>query len=110
VNRVLWIAPLCCIAWLLGNGLVAADERLPQTHCLTSMVGQIICPPPNGSITSDARGVALCGYGECLQDARGQWICSREPGGHVGRTAVGQVACTGGCDAASPALCEVAKP
>ena len=82
--------------------------RAPQT-CLTTSAGQVICPPPNGSIAADAAGQVVCGRGECLKDSAGRWMCSIEVGGHVGQSANAQAVCTGGCEQASASLCEAAK-
>jgi hypothetical protein len=82
--------------------------RAPQI-CLTTSAGQVVCPPPNGSIGADAAGQAVCGRGECLKDSAGRWMCSIEVGGHVGQGATGQAVCTGGCEQASAMLCERAK-
>jgi hypothetical protein len=83
-------------------------SRAPQI-CMTTSAGQVICPPPSGSIAADAAGQAACGRGECLKDSAGRWMCSMEVGGHVGQGATGQAVCTGGCEQASAMLCESAK-
>lgn len=85
-----------------------ADDRIADQHCKTAIGGQVICPPPGGSIAANALGNAVCGHGECQRNAAGVWMCAVEPGGHVGRTASGQVVCTGGCEPAAARLCETA--
>ncbi len=97
------------VAVLTLNRIAIADDLLADRHCKRSMLGQIVCPPPNGSIAIDAAGTAVCGQGECLKDATGTWMCSIEKGGHAGRNSMGQVVCTGGCEIASPSACEIAR-
>ncbi len=93
---------------LSANLKLNRADHAPQT-CLTTSGGEVICPPPNGSIAADAAGRAVCGRGECSKDTDGRWLCSTESGGYVGRNGAGKVVCTGGCEPASGSLCEAGR-
>lgn len=93
---------------LSANLKINRVVRAPQA-CLTTSAGQVICPPPNGSIAADAAGQAACGRGECMEESAGHWMCSTEVGGHVARSPAGKAVCTGGCEQASAGICESAK-
>ena len=82
----------------------SADEL--SNECKTNFVGRAVCPPTNGSIAKDALGNLVCGRGDCVMDALGNWKCSVQPGGHAGKDAIGLVRCTGGCESASSSYCE----
>ena len=101
---------LVTIALLLGTGCLitasAGEDQSAGHECVSDAIGNQICPPPNGSIARDAIGNAVCGRGGCMKDAIGNWRCSSTPGGHAGHDAIGNVRCTGGCEAASPSICE----
>jgi len=78
----------------------------PQGGCVKDALQQIVCPPPNGGIAKDPLGQLVCGPGQCVRDPLGQIVCSSQPGGYAGINALGQAACTGGCERATASLCQ----
>ena len=111
-NILLWIVIVVVMLAIWSRyspSTKAAAAYAARTNCLVTSSRAVICPPPSGSIALDASGRAVCGRGECLQSAKGEWLCSTETGGHAGRKGNTGIACTGGCEPAAADRCEVAR-
>ena len=93
------------LTFLFSSSIVFAHEG--GGGCLKSTTGKIFCAPPNGGIMMSSTHKIVCGPGQCIMDSVAMIICSAQAGGYVTRNLVGQVVCTGGCEAASQAKCQV---
>ncbi len=89
------------IGVLLYSMAISAHER-----CINNHLGEPICSPPYGSISTNALGEIVCGQGECVTNNFGDLICSKQSGGAATKNFFGDVVCTGGCEPASKRLCE----
>ena len=93
---------------------VALTPQLASSQrptCISSWDGGVICPRhPNGGIAANGIGVILCGKGQCVKDGLGRVWCSKDMGGFAGVNALGQPACSGGCESGSSSLCQELKP
>jgi len=78
--------------------------RLPRSQ------GELICPPPFGSLLVDINGGINCGPGFCARDSYGKVKCSSVPGGAVDMDANGNVLCVGGCVDGSTSYCVSPRP
>jgi hypothetical protein len=105
----LFVPALCIVVWmtLLGTSY-AQDDQVGQQSCINQL-GRIFCPPPNGTAIHPLMGDVVCGHGQCVKDAMGQFFCSRQPGGYAFKDAMGQITCTGGCETASSFYCQMPR-
>jgi len=65
------------------------------------------CAPPGGTILEDNRGMIVCAPGQCIDDATGQALCSREKAGATIIDNNRQIKCVGGCIRPSRLMCRV---
>jgi hypothetical protein len=97
------------------GGPVAADclkDRSGQVicgggPCLRDIGGEVWCAQFRfGSIRRTINGETLCGKGQCVVTVNSEVICSAVEGGGALKQSDGTTRCQGGCEYASPALCE----
>lgn len=86
-------------------GAPIPQPNVPSADCVATYIGQIICPPPGGTVIMDSTGRVICGAGQCRM-SNYQWVCSSRSGGAATMNALGQILCYGGCVAASEANCQ----
>lgn len=67
-----------------------------KAGCVQMLTG-IICPPPNGGVSSGLDGQVVCGPGECARNSKGVVKCSSVSGGGAILDINGEVLCVGGC-------------
>ena len=96
-------AAACIVAIALASSCYA--QAVPQ-GCFGQLDGKVFCPPFGGDLQVTLSGEAVCGKGRCVRDLFGKVTCSSQQGGSISRDAMGQVACTGGCEEASQANCQ----
>lgn len=102
--RLILSCLLILVLFQATNVLAHEDGR---GGCLKSTTGKIFCSPPNGGIMMSSTHKIVCGPGQCIMDSVAQIVCSSQSGGYVTRNLAGQVVCTGGCEAASQAKCQI---
>jgi hypothetical protein len=76
--------------------------------CAVDQSGKAFCARPGGDVARSQYGYVLCGIGRCAVDDEGRVKCSSIPAGGATRDSYGKVRCAGGCQDASPQLCEEA--
>jgi len=71
--------------------------------------GKVFCTKAGGGAIKDKYGKVQCGVGRCAQDYLQEVWCSKEPGGSAAVDSYGKVKCFGGCEVATPKLCQEAQ-
>lgn len=103
---------------LAVNGVVAdcktdrfGDVYCGKGKCETDKEGKVYCSRYQfGDAVIDKYGNVICGKGRCLPSSDfNDYFCSRTDGGGAGVDHLGAVKCYGGCEKASPAMCESEK-
>lgn len=78
-----------------------------ENGCVKDFLGNLVCSPPQGTITKDFLNVLVCGKGQCMKDVLGNIMCSNEDGGFIQKDVLGNLVCTGGkCVNASASMCK----
>ncbi len=90
-------------------GVLAVPAAWGQPSACFKTPEGLVCPPPQGGIARDTRGLLLCGPGQCARDRNGQVKCSSVPGGEV-ITDWGEVLCVGGCVEGRMSDCVAPRP
>jgi len=80
-----------------------------EGQCAVDQYGKVFCAKAGGGAMKDSYGDVKCGVGLCATDDLGQIKCSQKAGGGAATDSYGKVKCLGGCQSASPRLCEVAR-
>ena len=78
-------------------------------RCETDQYGKVLCAKEGGGAIRDQYGEVKCGVGYCAKDDLGQIRCSTKPGGGAATDSSGKVKCLGGCQNATPQLCQEAR-
>jgi hypothetical protein len=74
--------------------------------CASDANGDVFCAPhEHGSVIRKDSGEVVCGWGACAAGAYGGYFCSIDPEGDISADG-GDIACKGGCEVATTALCE----
>ena len=111
VSRVSLILPLlfCCMA-----PLALAQDRAPLGHhCAQDEQGNIVCSKyGGGDAFVHASKQIVCGKGHCQIDyhKKAAISCAITEDGVAAYDREGRVVCSGGCELASPQMCEKLKP
>jgi hypothetical protein len=107
----------CFLTLFAGAHVNAADCIKDQTgnvvcgkgQCVTDQYGKVFCAKEGGGAMKDQNGDVKCGVGYCATDDLGRIQCSTQAGGGAARDSYGMVKCLGGCQGATPQLCEVPR-
>jgi hypothetical protein len=80
-----------------------------EGQCEMDTYGKVFCTKAGGGAIKDKYGKVQCGVGRCAQDYLQVVWCSKEPGGSAAVDSYGKVKCFGGCEVATPKLCQEAQ-
>ena len=104
------------LAIVLASAAPAFSDCMPDSDgntvcgpgpCEIDASGGVYCAPhKDGTVHRKDSGEVVCAWGECAKGPYGGYFCSAQPGGSA--TAGGGIACVGGCEVATTALCEQA--
>src|SRR5579872_6764332 len=106
----------CFLALTAGAQVNAADCIKNQDgnvvcgegQCAMDQHGKVFCAKAGGGAMMDQQGNVKCGVGYCASDDSGHLKCSRKAGGGAMTDSNGKVKCLGGCQSATPRLCDAA--
>lgn len=93
--------------FIVFSAVLVAPSFAQQGDCVTTVLDNIICPPPNGTITTDNLNQVICAPGKCLKNNFGNIVCSAAPGGAIVVDSLGQIKCVGGCVQANASFCQI---
>ena len=115
-NRFLFI--IGCVLLVAATAANAAGDCIKNQdgdvvcgkgQCAIDQYGKVFCAKAGGGAMKDSYGDVKCGVGLCATDDLGQIKCSQKAGGGAATDSYGKVKCLGGCQSASPRLCEIAR-
>ena len=109
VRRVGAMLGVALIWGVLGMSAGSTTGAWAQPSACLKTPDGLVCPPPQGGMARDSRGLLLCGPGLCLRDKSGQVTCSSRPGGEV-IADWGEVLCVGGCVEGRMSDCVTPRP
>ena len=106
----------CLLAAILATAAPAFADCLADGNgtnicgpgpCAVDDKGNVYCAPhQDGTVVRKDSGEVVCAWGGCAKGPYGGYFCSSDPGGEV--STGGDIACVGGCEVATTALCEQA--